>query len=298
MRRIAFPLITLVLFLELACEMPGVRKFDGVKPGEWNENLKVEYSADNEKKSVPLRIYFPRGVKTQKCRTIIALHNYKGSPRDWGVNTEIARFADEYGFIVVCPGMGTTLYETKYYPETQAKWDSIPGGRWIADVLVPYLRKTYGAAKGRAVTGIAGVGMGARGALLIAATYPDMFGAAAGLSGYYDNSVLTENKLFVSLYGKYTDNKLRWEKEDNIITLNENLRETPVFLAHGLKDKEVPVEHSQLLGISLKHLQKSAEGKFRFEYVEKMGMAHDWRFWNSVTQGMMSFFNDQLGKDR
>jgi S-formylglutathione hydrolase FrmB len=296
MRVLCLCLTVFVLHLFLACQMPGIKKLEGMTPGAWQENVKVEFLSGSGIKSVPVRIYFPRHIHEGPFRTLIALHDYRGGAKDWGAYTDIARFADEYNFILVCPSMGPTLYETRYYPETQSKWDSIPGGTWIVQVLVPFLRKKYAAAGDRRVTAIAGIGAGARGALLLAAAYPEIFGAAAGLSGYYDNTVITDNRAFVLHYGKYADFRERWEKEDNVIAMAENLRETPVFLGHGVKDKEVAADQSRLLGMKIRQLQKRHEGGYVFEYIEKTGMAHEWRFWKAVTGEMMLFFKHQLGQ--
>lgn len=266
-----------------------------VPDAKWSNDIRVNSAVNGVSVSATVRVYFPREYARKPVRRVlIALHDQRGSARDWQANTDIARFADEYGFVVVCPSMSSTLYETTYFPETTGKWNVMPGGEWVATVLLPFVRESYGCGRKREYTGIIGTGMGARGAILVAASYPRLFGAAGGISGYYDNSVLTDNRAFISLYGPYSLFRDRWEKVDNPIVLAENLAETRVFLAHGLKDKEVFVDQTRLLGIKLKQLQRKSEGKYIFEYMEKAGQAHDWRLVRALTADMMSFFSRSL----
>lgn len=269
-----------------------------VIPGKWAENIKVEYEFSGEKKFVPVRIYFPTGYKPgKKQRTIIALHGYKFKERDWSENTDLRKYAEDYNFVIVCPAMGSTLYETKFYPESENKWDGIPGGEWIAKVLIEFLRNAYNLAGRRDTTGIMGISMGGRGAILLAECYPKIFGAAAGISGYYDSSSFVDNKMFISIYGQFADFRERWEKDDNIIELAVNLKNTAVYLAHGKRDKQSPVEQSRLLAIRLKQLQKKNEGRYIFEYHEgEIYQAHDWAYWRPVTQDVMGFFDKNLKK--
>lgn len=263
--------------------------------GKWSKPIEVPGAPDALYRSALIRIYFPQAfVHNGSARTIIALHDFKGSLYDWGSHSGVAGFAERYNLVVVCPNMGQTTYETRFYPETTKKWNDIPGGKWIASVLVPFLRKEYGLASGRGKTGITGIGTGARGALLIAVTNPDIFGATAGLSGFYDLTVLSSHSQLQMVYGAHTVFPERWKKDDNIITLADNLKDTPVFLAHGVKDTEIPVEQSRLLGLSLRLLQKKNPGRYHFEYLENPVRGHDWRFWSSVTGDMMDFFNKQM----
>lgn len=283
----------LLLSSGLACATATARSVRTAPAGQWID-LEVPFAVQGVARLVGVRAYFPEGYAARKGRTLILLHDHRGSSRDWGTNTEVRRYSDEHGIVLVCPSMATTQYETAYYPETQAKWDLIPGGRWVATVLVPFLRQEYGVARTRTSTGIAGTGTGARGALLIAASYPDMFGAAAGLSGYYDVMALTQNQALSAIYGRFSDFRERWLRDDNILELAFNLKKTPVFLVHGDKDTIAPIEHSRLLGIRLNQLQKKKGAGYHVEYREVRNHSHEWKLWRGVTADMMAFFNAHL----
>jgi S-formylglutathione hydrolase FrmB len=162
-------------------------------------------------------------------------------------------------------------------------------------VLVKYLRESFGIAREKGRTAIAGISVGAHGAVLAAASYPDLFGAAGGLSGFYDNLAMTENKLLAAVYGPYKKFEKRWE-DDNIVSLAASLRETPVFIAHGMKDREYAFEQSRMLAIRLKQMEKKSPGKYRFEYVEKNYKMHNWDFWRQMVGPMMAYLDATLQK--
>jgi S-formylglutathione hydrolase FrmB len=291
----SFPRMVVVVLLlaGLSCSAGTMRTARRAPTGQWID-ITIPFVVDGESRTTEARAYFPGTYAARGGRTIVLLHDHRGSSRDWGANTDVRRYADEYAIVLVCPSMGATQYETNYYPETQTRWSDIPGGKWISTALVPHLRTEYGIARSRVHLGIAGVGTGARGALLVAAGNPDMFGATAGLSGYYDVAVLTQNQALVSVYGRFADFKERWQRDDNTIELAVNLAKTPVFMAHGDKDTTVPIEQSRLLGIRLNHLQKRSGGGYVLEYKEVRNQSHEWKLWRGVTDDMMAFFNASL----
>lgn len=288
---------TLFFALTLSCSSAGERFDFTAIAGRWSD-VQVNYPVQNVSRSVQLRIYFPKiSPKAHSPRVLIALHDYNRTNREWSDYTDIKSYADQYGFVIVCPNMGQTSYETKFYAETVRPWDGVPGGKWVGEVLVPFLQKRFRLARDRETTGILGVSNGARGSILIACSYPNIFGAAAGISGYYDKSVLADKRIITSVYGKYAVFKSRWESDDNIINLASRLKNTRVFLAHAARDRDIPIEQSQLLGIRLRQLQKKSPDRYKFEYQESESYhPQEWRHSRSVVGDMMRFFDKNLEK--
>lgn len=287
-----------------------------IAPGQWMRDIPLEYIDGGQVRTAKIQIYFPTGYARGKAqRTLIALHNTGGDQRDWERNSRIVGYANTYGFAVVCPGMGSTIYETNYYPETTRKWDGIPGGKWVGEVLVGFIRQRFGLATERKRTGIVGISSGARGAVLISESYPEMFGATAALSGYYDTLSMTKSTLLSSVYGEYAKFEERWKKEDNTIELARNLKDTPVFLAHGKDDAYYNYEQSRFLAVRLLMLRSShleavrgsvkdaaalesiAKSAYQFEMQLMKNEYHNWPFWNYVTPRMMEFFDRRLSRD-
>ncbi len=292
--------LPLILFVSFSCVSAATEDkaaYD-IKPGRWLRNVRVDYEEDRVPSRGLVQIYFPKHYTgASAARTLIVLHGYRQQPSDWENSTPVADYADRYGFVLVCPAMSTTLYESKYFPETVNRWAPQPGGVFISKTLVEFLRKQFGLAKDRSNTGIFGISTGARGALLLAARHRKLFGAAAGLSGDYDSESLSNDRLLVSVYGHYETNRERWEEEVNIIKLAENLKKTPVFLGHGTRDGVVPPPQTRMLADRLEQLAADKGGYELVVDKEKSdGAGHDWKYWGSLVPEVFAFFDNRLKK--
>ena len=191
--------------------------------------------------------------------------------------------------------MGTTIYESAYFPETVNKWSLLPGGLFISDVLVSYLRKNFSLATNAKFTGIFGNSTGGRGALLAAARDPKIFGAAGGVSGDYDPLSMPWDRLLTSVYGPHKNFQERWKNTDNLMEMAVNLKGIPVFLAHGEKDAVVEKEQTILMALKLSKLEK--EGG-HYPRVNKLypSKRHDWDCWRTALSDAMIFFDENLSK--
>lgn len=270
-----------------------------IQPAHWLRDTIVSHEQSGKQIRIPVQLYFPAKYKRgDSLRTLIVLHGFKQSYLDWERYTEIEKYADRYGFILVCPDMSTTLYESRYYPETKNKWSPVPGGKFIIEILMPYLKDNFSIAADRNSTGIVGLSTGGRGAILLAAQRVDLFGSAAGLSGDYDPELMKNDPLLISVYGPYDRHEKRWKEEDNIIALAEKLKNTPVYIAHGAKDTVVPNEQSIMLVLRIKRLREINGGGYplKLETAISAKGLHDWKFWGDCVPDFMEFFNNQLKK--
>jgi S-formylglutathione hydrolase FrmB len=258
----------------------------GAVPGAW-QKTSIQ-SSDGS--SVTVALYFPKSYAAGMNRTLILLHSYGKSSSEWEKTSGAAKLADEHGIILVCPDMGKTMYENEYFDETTIRWNALPGGKWIPQVLIPYLRKEKDLCTDRKLTGIAGLEIGARGALLAAARNPEMFCFAGGISGMYDSGSAMRFDGFNALYGKYKENKERWENADSIITLAPQLSQTVIFLSHGNKERNPSIDQSQLLLIRLAQLKKK-QGGFQYRFFEK-GYGDGWVIWGPSLIECFKDFDD------
>ncbi|MCX8124333.1 MAG: alpha/beta hydrolase-fold protein [Spirochaetes bacterium] len=287
MKKISLVVATMCIYMAISVQIIAQEP----KPASW-----VVYNvpaAINTEKTVPVKIYFPKDY-SKSSRTIIALHEYEGSMNSWPNNTNIAYYGNMYNFVIVCPHMPRTVYESQYFDQTTIKWNEMPAAIWIGSVLIPYLSNTVGIKTDKRSLGVCGFSIGARGALRVAQLYKSTVGAIACLSGYYDMLSHTKNSMFTAVYGKYTEYQERWAAVDNAIDDAKNLNDVSVFLAHGNKDSRVPMEQTFMLALRLKQLQKEQKGGYNFSFVEKKYKMHDWNFCQSVLPEMMAFFNENL----
>jgi len=265
-----------------------------VQPGKWLKNIQVPIITETETSTAKIQIFFPKDyVKGKYHRTVIALHQYGEREIDWEANTSIASLANKYSIVVVCPAMNKSLYETAFYPETDYRWNIIPGAKYIGETLITFLNKEFNLATKKTGTGIIGVTAGARGALLVSATYNEKFAAAAGISGYYDQSTMPTSKMIESVYGSYKKNQTRWENEDNVLKLAEKLKGVSVYIYHGERNDAFNPVQSKLMAIRLKQLEKKDSG-YSITYKEGKTGGYGWLYWKGQAEPVMDFMNEKL----
>lgn len=290
-------IILVLIFTPFQSGLLGAFSYDSdIQAGSWLTNLTVPYDYKGDKGTVPVQIYFPRNYKKgEAARTLIALHPYNGKHTSWERYSAIEKYADQYNFVIVTPGMGKTLYEMKYYRETSIKWSPVPGGIFVGTFLLPWVSSTFNLATSKNKTGILGCSSGARGAIAVAQEYNSRFGAVAGLSGSYDPLSMTRDRQLASIYGPYKSFPDRWKKDANLIASADKLRGIPVFLGHAGKDVHVP--RGQIIMMALK-INSLGRGNNMYSVVikERKYSRHDWGFWNRMLPQVMEFFNEKLTK--
>lgn len=281
--------------LALACQSVSYKYDKPVTAGAWLKGINIPYAGPEGEFFVSAQIYFPDGYqKAEPLRTIILLPPRGRGIAEWEHNSVAKKYANQYHLALVCPDTGKSVYETSFFPETKEKWEPVPAGKWIAEILVPYMREQFALCPSGETTGIVGVETGARGALLLAAKYPGLFSFAGGFSGPYDITVLNSSA-YASVYGPKKTFQDRWSKEDNIITLSPALKNSFVYIVHGKRDDEVQIDHSQLVAMRLGQLRKLNPQKYNYRYIER-NKTHGWDFWNNELAELFKTADQTLKK--
>jgi pimeloyl-ACP methyl ester carboxylesterase len=109
-------------------------------------------------------------------------------------------------------------------------------------VVLPWARRTLAVDRARRRTAVIGYSTGGRGALVLAARYPE-FAFAGSLSGTYDLAALDEQAgeylIHQQVFGPRGEFAARWRDEE--IPLDAPaLAATRLWLAHGAEDPVVP----------------------------------------------------------
>jgi S-formylglutathione hydrolase FrmB len=294
-----------VFLLIISCATPESSIKDGspsinvqvnssIQPGKWLKNIKINTEYEGQKSITKIQIFFPRNyVSGEKIRTIIALHSYGSSEKEYETSSSIESYANKYTFAIVCPSMGKTVYENSFYPETSYKWNAIPGAKFAGEVLINFLNKNYGLALTKSSTGIMGLTVGAYGALTVAAKYNNRFGAAAGISGFYDPATIQNDRIIEAVYGSSKNHRDRWEKEASVIALAEKLSGVPVFLYHGTGGDVYNPGQSRMLAIRIKSLQKSSSS-YSVTYRESKSGYQGWLYWKRQIPEVLEFMDQHL----
>lgn len=291
--------ILFLFFLSAAVALPAADAdySSQIQPGKWLKNVIVKTEYMGETSSAKIQIYFPKSyTKGQKLRTIITLHQYDNNERDWETGASIESYANKYNMVIVSPDMDRSVYESSFYPETTHKWNVIPGSKFLGETLIKFLNDNFSLALKKQNTGIVGVAAGAHGAILTPCHYPDKFGAAAGISGYYDRTIMQNSRMIEAVYGSYKNFQTRWENDDNPVKLAEKLKDVHVYLYHGLKQDAYQPAQSQLMAIKLKQLQKKSPGVYHINYKDNKFGLYGWTSWRGQVSDMMDFMNEKLAE--
>jgi pimeloyl-ACP methyl ester carboxylesterase len=207
---------------------------------------------------------------------LLFLHGWHLPASDWWLKTNAIDSALNQGYNCICPDLDKCCYNDSIYNETDPRYLEYPTRTWIRQVLMPLIQ-SEGYLTPQTPNAVVGISTGCRGAVLLAADYPDVFKKALLLSGDYDQTQMPQDGLMTACYGKYTHHKNRWLKIDNPLYKAKDLK-CDIILVHGLNDKIVPYKQSQSFYKQLKKLNKNAE-----LFVIK-NAAHDYVLWNTQIQ--------------
>jgi len=146
-------------------------------------------------RQMPYRIFLPPGCFDSRTAdagypVLYLLHGHEEEENylahtHWTERTEVAAIANAYEMIIVFPE-GLRSWYSNYH-------DSTPGTNRFEDYmvrdLIGHMDETYRTRPERESRAIAGNSMGGHGAMKLAARRPDLFCAAASLSGIFDLSL-------------------------------------------------------------------------------------------------------------
>ena len=205
----------------------------------------------------------------------VLLHNLSMNHTIWHRMTGIERYAARYGVAVVMPDSLLSSYADMAHGEKYFTY--------IADELLPAMRRLFPLSEARAETMIAGCSMGGYGALKIGLIRPETFGTIGSLScGYTSITTFIGRKddRGISLqYLTFEDDGLEKESADTTrraqaLAAGEG---TPprIFISCGLNDKilkENAHEARDFFG-------GFPGNPFDFVYEEHAG-GHNWTYWD------------------
>jgi S-formylglutathione hydrolase FrmB len=215
-------------------------------------------------------------VRTPKGATradVLVLPGWNFAAADWGKHTPLYRYADSLGLRLVMPEMRTSIYASRFYPETKAGYRIAPTLTWVTDTLLTALASEGILARGGR-NFLLGLSTGARGVVRVAWATDSLFTAGAALSGDYAH-LDTTDKLLIQSYGPYSKFRARWALDEPI--LGAATIRVPLYLAHGEADRVVPHRHTVQLGIAL----RVARGDSAGTVVIRRGAGHDWAYWST-----------------
>ena len=222
---------------------------------------------------------------------ILVLPGWNYTQDDICNKSEFCKKFTAHGYSLIMPNMLKSVYSSQLYKETRNDWRCYPTLKWITDSLIIYVQREYNLLQKNQNNFIFGISTGGRGVALLLEHSGKLFKAGASLSGDYNQLLDPKDNLMIGYYGSYELFPERWKSEDNPIKNTSKIL-TPLFLAHGIADKIVPVIQTKLFYDEL--LKTNPEFGHKMILVENAG--HNYTFWGSQYDSILFFFQNNRYK--
>lgn len=210
------------------------------------------------------------GQSTKLPSVLYLLHGYSDDHSIWMRRTSVERYAAQHHLAVVMPAVNHSFYTNEVYGERY--WD------YVSDELPKVMHSFFRLSNRPEDTFVAGLSMGGYGALKLALTYPERFGAAASFSGAVD---------IADMSGR---SKESLHEMDRIFGGHQDLAGTDNDLIHLLK-KNAGAAHKPRLYVSCgtrdflyaqhqKFIPLLKAYHWDVTAYEKPDAVHSWDFWD------------------
>ena len=189
------------------------------------------YQTKNLPKPDTTWVFTPKNYKKiAKLPTIFLLHGYGGNYKQWHNIMDAQKYADDYGFIIVCPdGMFNSWY---FNSPTKPNWQF---ETFFFEELFTDIKQKFKVDESNIF--ISGLSMGGHGALSLFLKQPNLFKSAGSSSGVVDLRSSTVKYGIADLLGKPTDDSDIWLKYSVIGNLEKLKNSTKqlclVVISHG-----------------------------------------------------------------
>jgi len=229
---------TPILFLDL---LPKVHATTG---GLWQQ-----YTYDGSAGSRPYFVYTPASYQPGTIvPMIVMLHGCTQTPADFAAGTQMDQLADQKQFIVVYPQQ-TSTYNLEdcwnwFDPADQSRGSGEPA--IIAGIVQTVEHSTAQWTIDSHRVYVAGLSAGAAMAVLLGATYPDIFAAIGVQSGLEYKAATTSNDAFTALRQGGPDPMQQGQVA--YTAMGSGARVVPTIVFHGTSDYTVyPVNGEQVV---------------------------------------------------
>lgn len=202
---------------------------------------------------------------------LVLLPGWNYPVMDWKTKTGVVDSALSWGFQVLLCDMGKSVYMDSIYPEAREDYKGFATRTWLWDSILGPVSRNIG--NGNMV--LMGLSTGARGSVLLGMEHQNEVGAVVALSGDYFPNFDPDDKLMINSMGPYSRFKNRWEKGKNDVRSLDGMPDF-VFLAHGIQDSWVNLDHTIRLKQRLTEIQTTEKLEAQFADGK-----HDYAFWNA-----------------
>ncbi len=238
----------------------------------------IIFQSKNLPKADTVWVFKPKNL-TAKAPVIFLLHGYSGNYKQWDGIMNAQKYADEYGFIIVCPD---GLYNSWYLNSPinkQWQYES-----FFFDELYPDVIKRYPVDTSKVF--ISGLSMGGHGALHLFLRKPNLFASAGSTSGGVRLTDGTGKYGLLELLGDRKEYEENWQKF-SVLNNVETLKgiNKPFIFDCGSGDFFYDANNA------LK--KKCDELKLKATYISQPG-AHNRVYWKKSIRQQFEFFSSMV----
>lgn len=289
------PIWALSLSLIVVFQMSCTGKTNSIDRQTGADSAQGIVSDSSQTKSAEVVTIYSPSMKKDINALVVLPQNYDESTGDYPVVYLLHGFSDNYNtyyekipaladlanqhqLLIVCPdgGYSSWYFDSPIDPAYQYETH-------VTQEVVAYIDSAYRTKVSPAGRAITGHSMGGHGALYLAISHPEVYGAAGSMSGGVDLTYATTAWDIPKRLGSYSQNKQRWHDHSVIDMANQLVgRQMPLIIDCGLKDffyqKNVNL-HQKLLKLNIAH-----------DYIERPGK-HSWDYWANAVHYQMLFFS-------
>lgn len=212
---------------------------------------------------------------------VYLLHGWSGSYHQWNDIMDCQKYADRYGFIIVCPD---GLYDS-WYINSPAIKESQYADFFFMD-LFPFITKSYRIdSKNVFITGLS---MGGHGALYLFEQKPELFRSAGSISGVLDlKNSRNDYRISDYLGLKNNDSDLKTLNTYSVVGNIEKITQSgkEIIFNCGTSDPFYSVNNEFRI--------KCDETKTSATYISNPG-AHNYPYWKSNIGSHFEFFAKKI----
>jgi putative tributyrin esterase len=238
------------------------------------------YESKNLPKPDTTWVFKPKNYnEAQKLPVIFLLHGYSGNYKQWNSIMDAQKYADEYGFIIVCPD---GLFDS-WYLNSPVKKDR-QYESFFFDELYPDIKSKYKVDNNYIF--ISGLSMGGHGALYLFIKKPELFTSAGSTSGGVMLRDFSAKYGLSALLGNPSSDDKIWDEYSvlpNIYKLQNTNK--PFIFDCGSEDFFYAYNND------LK--KKADELKLKATYISQPG-THNKAYWTKSIKQQFVYFKNQI----
>ena len=208
--------------------------------------------------------------KNELPKVLYLLHGYSDDHSIWLRRTSVERYAAAHNLAVIMPAVNHSFYANEVYGEKY--WD------YVATELPKVLHRFFRLSSKPEDTFVAGLSMGGYGAMKLALSFPERFGAAACFSGALDiadtyGSGRHQSEEQTRIFGDVktipgSDNDLF-----HLLAKNSKAKKKPrLYVSCGTADF--------LYHQFKKFIPEAKKAGWNVTTYEEEGVGHEWAFWD------------------